>query len=272
MALFSITIRPSPTPCLALRRFCPPSSATRTQCLFRHPFPLSQAPAHISCQPRASLSGSDPQSSDGEDFFQQSDESPVDDPDSPPETTILGLGSSLSSSVSPDNTVAALQSERDRKQDDLRETLDTLSRSLELLTSTLSEITSAVRELSTALGYAQLQAASSPVDAGYRSPSGLRDERESEATEGIRPPVDPPEPWDNAASAKGMAGSGGPVDDVIGRSEEDTIPSYLVEQNERAHKLAYRLQQAFVEARIEGLGKPFQVFFLVPEFSVYRRR
>ncbi len=40
----------------------------------------------------------------------------------------------------------------------------------------------------------------------------------------------------------------------------DQIPVYLTEQNARAHQLAYQLQQAFVQARIDGLGKPYQVF------------
>lgn len=44
-----------------------------------------------------------------------------------------------------------------------------------------------------------------------------------------------------------------------GVSESDTVPTYLMEQNSKAHALAYRLQQAFVQARIEGLGKPFEV-------------
>lgn len=40
---------------------------------------------------------------------------------------------------------------------------------------------------------------------------------------------------------------------------QDPVQARLLEENMRAHKLAFRLQQAFVQARIEGLGKPFQV-------------
>ncbi|KAJ7536893.1 hypothetical protein O6H91_12G087200 [Diphasiastrum complanatum] len=43
------------------------------------------------------------------------------------------------------------------------------------------------------------------------------------------------------------------------RKDGGGIPSHLVQRNALAHKLAYSLQQAFVQARIEGLGKPFEV-------------
>lgn len=42
---------------------------------------------------------------------------------------------------------------------------------------------------------------------------------------------------------------------------QDPIQAKLMEQNMIAHTLAYKIQQAFIQARIEGLGKPFQVFF-----------
>ncbi|KAG0596585.1 hypothetical protein M758_UG267800 [Ceratodon purpureus] len=40
---------------------------------------------------------------------------------------------------------------------------------------------------------------------------------------------------------------------------QDPVQAQLMEQNMKAHNLAYRLQQAFFQARIEGLGKPFQL-------------
>lgn len=40
---------------------------------------------------------------------------------------------------------------------------------------------------------------------------------------------------------------------------QDPVQAQLMEQNMKAHNLAYKLQQAFFQARIEGLGKPFQV-------------
>lgn len=43
----------------------------------------------------------------------------------------------------------------------------------------------------------------------------------------------------------------------------DPVQAKLMEQNMVAHNLAYKIQQAFVQARIEGIGKPFQVKFLL---------
>jgi hypothetical protein len=40
---------------------------------------------------------------------------------------------------------------------------------------------------------------------------------------------------------------------------QDPVQAQLMEQNMKAHNVAYKLQQAFFQARIEGLGKPFEV-------------
>lgn len=40
---------------------------------------------------------------------------------------------------------------------------------------------------------------------------------------------------------------------------EDPVQARLMTQNTIAHNLAYKIQQAFIQARIEGIGKPFQV-------------
>lgn len=40
---------------------------------------------------------------------------------------------------------------------------------------------------------------------------------------------------------------------------EDPVKDRLMTQNAIAHNLAYKIQQAFIQARIEGIGKPFQV-------------
>lgn len=45
---------------------------------------------------------------------------------------------------------------------------------------------------------------------------------------------------------------------------EDPAEKQAMEQNIRAHKLAYKIQRAFFQARIEGLGKPFEVLLNCP--------
>lgn len=45
---------------------------------------------------------------------------------------------------------------------------------------------------------------------------------------------------------------------------EDPVERQLMEQNVKAHKIAYKIQQVFFQARIEGLGKPFQVLSSCP--------
>ncbi|CAM6082512.1 unnamed protein product [Calypogeia fissa] len=279
MAFLSAAILlPSLSSCLALRSFSqPPPSVVLHQSQLRHTIHSTKKLSPLlRCQPRASLSGRDPQPSDSEDFFQKGkefhrEEDEEGPEDSPADTTsndddpslissAVSSGPSSPTTGSPLNNVAALQFEKDnRQQEELRATLDTLSRSLELLSFTLSEISTAVRVLSSALGNSQLQVPfsfSPSTGERYSSPTELRDAREAEARERSS---DPPEPWENSYVAKGIEASGATVDAENRTSEEDTIPSYLVEQNERAHKLAYRLQQAFIQARIEGLGKPFQV-------------
>jgi hypothetical protein len=282
MALFLHTALPSPTSSLALRSICPPPLKALSYSKFPHGIRSRKAISHIWCQPRASLSASDPQPSDGEDphsrsevpeessakapadsniFKNESANSAVSSSDPPPANG--DLHSSTSSSATPASNATGSQLERDRQQDDIRQTLSTLSRSMELLSASLSEMSLAAKLLSATLDNNRpAQAASSSAGTGvYRSPTELRAAREAQAIQG-NSPIDPPEPWGNtAAIAEVGGGTGGPVGEDRNRSEEDTVPLYLVEQNERAHKVAYRLQQVFFQARIEGLGKPFQVRF-----------
>ncbi|KAL3699777.1 hypothetical protein R1sor_017799 [Riccia sorocarpa] len=148
-------------------------------------------------------------------------------------------------------------SENRLSQEQLRDVLNTLSQSLSVLSSALSEVSSAVRVLSASLSAEQQQ----PVTFGLPpQPSEIEDSGISEASL----LEDPAEPWDTSTMPTIPTRN---VDEIMdGSADPDSnVPQYLVEQNRIAHKLAYKLQQSFVQARIDGLGKPFEV--AIDEFA-----
>ncbi|OAE22987.1 hypothetical protein AXG93_653s1040 [Marchantia polymorpha subsp. ruderalis] len=149
-------------------------------------------------------------------------------------------------------------------QEQLQQVVNTLSQSLAVLSSALSEVSSAVRVLSATLSKQQLNSASeSLVSAQTASEREIQREADEDRKDEPDALPEQPEPWDATLGSSVPTRNVHETDDAV--DADNSVPDYLVEQNRVAHKLAYRLQQSFVQARIEGLGKPFQV--AVEEFA-----
>ncbi|BFI25181.1 hypothetical protein MPTK2_1g18660 [Marchantia polymorpha subsp. ruderalis] len=149
-------------------------------------------------------------------------------------------------------------------QEQLQQVVNTLSQSLAVLSSALSEVSSAVRVLSATLSTQQLNSASeSLVSAQTASEREIQREADEDRKDEPDALPEQPEPWDATLGSSVPTRNVHETDDAV--DADNSVPDYLVEQNRVAHKLAYRLQQSFVQARIEGLGKPFQV--AVEEFA-----
>ncbi|KAH9557604.1 hypothetical protein CY35_07G092700 [Sphagnum magellanicum] len=118
----------------------------------------------------------------------------------------------------------------------LQSSLATLSQTLAMMSETMKEVSAAVELVAKAL------------DSATTSSS------EAATLQASTKPASPPEPSNLQEIANGQLCE----NDKEERSR-DQIPVYLTEQNARAHQLAYQLQQAFVQARIDGLGKPYQL-------------
>ncbi|CAK9233009.1 unnamed protein product [Sphagnum jensenii] len=118
----------------------------------------------------------------------------------------------------------------------LQSSLATLSQTLAMMSETLKEVSAAVELVSKAL------------DSATTSSS------EAATLQASTKPASPPEPSNLQETANGQL-----CENDKEESSRDQIPVYLTEQNARAHQLAYQLQQAFVQARIDGLGKPYQL-------------
>ncbi|KAG6548722.1 hypothetical protein Mapa_009877 [Marchantia paleacea] len=149
-------------------------------------------------------------------------------------------------------------------QEQLQQVVNTLSQSLAVLSSALSEVSSAVRVLSATLSMQQLNSASESL-VSAQTATAREMQREADEARKDEPDALPeqPEPWDATQGSSTPTRNVHETDDAT--HADNSVPQYLVEQNRVAHKLAYRLQQSFVQARIEGLGKPFQV--AVEEFA-----
>ncbi|KAL2652055.1 hypothetical protein R1flu_020183 [Riccia fluitans] len=143
-------------------------------------------------------------------------------------------------------------------QEQLRDVLNSLSQSLSVLSSALSEVSSAVRVLSASLSAEQQQQPNTFVLPSQPSEIKNNGVSEGEILD------EPPEPWDTSTMPTVPTRN---VEEIVdGTMDLDSsVPKHLVEQNRITHKLAYKLQQSFIQARIDGLGKPFEV--AVEEFA-----
>ncbi|XP_024367371.1 uncharacterized protein [Physcomitrium patens] len=148
-----------------------------------------------------------------------------------------GVGSPLSNS--PDE--AELNRLR-RENSELRGSLGELSKSLASVSAALSEVSRAVQLVTIAVGYGR------PADGVDLT----------EAPPAVEMTEIPPEKTAEQEPQPLPTGAGIPeITDIP--QIEDPVERQLMEQNVKAHKIAYKIQQVFFQARIEGLGKPFQL-------------
>ncbi|XP_024398503.1 uncharacterized protein [Physcomitrium patens] len=129
-----------------------------------------------------------------------------------------------------------------RENSELRASLGELSQSLASISAALSEVSRAV------------QLVANSVDCGPAANRLVV----SEAPPTVEMSAVPPEIVAEQESLRLPTGAEMP--DITEIPEiEDPAEKQAMEQNIRAHKLAYKIQRAFFQARIEGLGKPFEL-------------
>eukprot|EP00897_Mesotaenium_endlicherianum_P001557 jgi/Mesen1/1429/ME001303S00478 len=129
---------------------------------------------------------------------------------------------------------------------ELSETVKDLTATLQVLTQSLQGLVNERR--GSPLGASGSAAAGAPElrqeQEQEQEPAGAQGQGQAPAVQEATVPEDElPDPYSSAGGAGAGTGAGGA--DEAGKG--------------RAHRLAFRLQRAFVQARIEGLGKPLEL-------------
>lgn len=137
--------------------------------------------------------------------------------------------SSSSSSVSSSSSSSEVIRLR-RENTDLRASLGALSKSLASISAVVAEVSRAVQLVANAVDCGEV-----PFENGVVSIA--EDSLGSAATQESPAPLPTSKKFET----------------------QDPVQAKLMKQNMIAHNLAYKIQQAFIQARIEGLGKPFQL-------------